>query len=61
MRIVNEIAPDENTIIAMGSAQFATNCKGLSSTPIAKITRYLTDHTVCLRIKCSRTFNSGDI
>ena len=44
MKIINEIAPNENTIIAMGSAKFTTNCKGLSSTPIAKITRYLTDH-----------------
>ena len=35
--IVKDIAPDPNTIIALGDAKFAATCSGLSSCPIAKV------------------------
>lgn len=55
----------------MGSAKFVTNCKGLSSTPIAKITRYLIYHrrvvltpeqfTTCRCFGCKNTVFGKEI
>jgi hypothetical protein len=39
--LVNEIAPDPNTIIVLGNAKFATVIKGLSACPIAKLVKAL--------------------
>lgn len=59
--IVDKIAPNPKTIIAMGDAKFATCTVGLSATPIAKIVsrlsrerRVVMTPETCTTMRCSR-------
>jgi hypothetical protein len=41
LTIADEIAPDKNTVIALGDGQFAATINGLASCPIAKVVETL--------------------
>jgi len=50
--IVNRIAPEPETVVALGNAKFAVSRPGLSACPIAKVVQELVRETCCY---CTRT------